>query len=205
MQLYFFQKMNDPDSIAFRPVALHHNVRTAKAFALIIGAVGLTLCLINMYTNTSHVLLYPGEYAAAITFICIASLVCYVAFLICKKIDEAIRTKAQSVLSLSYAIIIVISSLWITFVMQHNPSNTMSIFVLGILSVASLWIFEGIQALVIALLILVSFTIGLHYFQTDPCKLFTNYITGACVTVFFVGISRISFSVNYNHFKQLKK
>jgi len=81
----------------------------------------------------------------------------------------------------------------------------MAIFVLGILSVATLWIFREKEAMIIALLILIAFNSGLHYFQTEPCRLFTNYITGTCVTVFFVCISRVSFSVNYNHFKQLKK
>jgi len=205
MQLYFFRKIKDPDSTAFRPVALYHNVRISQTFAIITSVVGLILCIINQYTNTAHVLLYPHEYAAAITFICVASLACYFAFHICKKINDGIRDKAHKFLTNFYALIILISSLWITFVMQHNPSNTMSIFVLGILSVASLWIFEEIQAITLALLILVFFDGGLHYFQTDPCKLFTNYITGTLVSVFFVCISRICFSINYNHFRQLKK
>jgi signal transduction histidine kinase len=81
----------------------------------------------------------------------------------------------------------------------------MSIFVLGLLIVASMWIFEKLHALTIALFILILFDGGLHYFQTDPCKLFANYITGTCVSIFFVFISRVSFAVNYNHFIQLKK
>ena len=35
--------------------------------------------------------------------------------------------------------------------------------------------------------------------------MFANYITGTCVSIFFLCISRVCFSVNYNHFIQLKK
>ena len=205
MKIYFFKKLETTETRAFREIALHHNVVTSKVFAAIIGTVGLMLCIINSYTNTSHVLKYPSEYKAAITFIFCASAVCYFTFLICKKIHAKVRMKIYAFLSNFYAVIIITSSLWITFVMQHNPSNTMSIFVLGILSVSALWIFEETQAITLAVLILILFDGGLHYFQTDSCKLFTNYITGTCVSIFFVCISRICFSVNYNHFIQLKK
>ena len=205
MKIFFFKKLDSTQTRAFREIALHHNIATSKVFAAIIGIVSFMLCMMDQTTKSSNVLKYPSEYSAAITFLFWASVVCFSTFLICKKINERVRNKAYSFLTNFYAIIIIISSLWITFVMQHNPSNTMSIFVLGILSVAALWIFEEIQAIIIALLIVILFDGGLHYFQTDSCKLFANYITGTCVSIFFLCISRISFSVNYNHFIQLKK
>lgn len=205
MNIYFFRKLDSTYAYAFREAALHHNVRTSKLFAATIGFIGLVLCAIDRFTNSNHVLKYPGEYSQAIMFIFIASCACYLAFVISNRLDTQARVRIYKLLSALYPLVIVFSSLWITFVMQHNPSNTMSIFVLGLLSVASLWIFEELHAIAIALFILILFNGGLHYFQTDPCKLFTNYITGTCVSIFFVCISRISFSVNYNHFIQLKK
>ena len=205
MKVYFFRKLDDTYTEGFREIALRHNVVTSKVLAAIIGAVCLVLCVIDRSTTSGNVLKYPAEYSAAILFIFFSSLACYTAFLICKRLGISTRLKAYKFLANFYPVIVIISSLWITFVMQHNPSNTMSIFVLGLLMVASLWIFGEVQAIVMALLILVLFDGGLHYFQTDDCKLFANYITGTCVSIFFVCISRISFSVNYNNFIQLKK
>jgi two-component system, OmpR family, sensor histidine kinase VicK len=205
MKFYFFRRQNDANILAFDEIALHHNIRTSKLLAATVASIGLILCIINQYTNATRVLMYPNEYYSAIAFIFLASAFCFLAFIICNRIATSFRTKAFKFFTNFYALIIVISSLWITFVMQHNPSNTMSIFVLGILSVGTLWIFRKIQTIVIAILILILFNGGLHYFQTDSCKLFTNYITGTCVSIFFVCISRVNFSVNYNRFKQLKK
>ena len=199
------KNMGDPYLADFREVAISHNVRNSKLFSGIIGLVGLVLFSLNLYTNTSRVFKYPEEYSAAVAFIFIVSGLSYLAFVITQKIQAETKKAVYLFLTNFYAVIIVISSLWITFVMQHNPSNTMSIFVLGILSVAALWIFEKTQTFVIAIIILILFDGGLHYFQTDACKLFANYITGTCVSIFFVCISRVCFSVNYKHFKQLKK
>ena len=205
MKSYFFRKTDSRHIEEFRSISLHHNMRISRAFAAIISVVTLVLYIMYLYTDTEKVLLYPAEYAAAISFLFIASVACYALFLASKILPQQKRIIAYRFLGYLYALVILIASLWITFVMQHNPSNTMSIFVLGILTVAALWIFEEHQAIIIALLIVLLFNGGLRYFQTDPCKLFTNYITGTCVSIFFVCISRITFSVNYNHFEQLKK
>ena len=205
MWLSLKKKSDNPYNAAFRQMALNHNVRTSRMLTAIIGMVGLILVLISQYSTANNVLKYPSEYESAIKFIFFTSAICYLSFYAGNKMNEEWRLKAYKFISDFYAIIIVISSLWLTFVMQHNPSNTMSIFVLGIITVAALWIFDRMQTLIIAFFILILFDGGLHYFQTDSCKLFTNYITGTCVSVFFVCISRACFSVNYKHFLQLKK
>ncbi|MCW3120771.1 MAG: two-component sensor histidine kinase [Flavipsychrobacter sp.] len=205
MEFYFFKKINEPHIEEFRTVALHHNARTAKVMAAIIGMVALVLYILDLRTDSAKVLHYPAEYSQAITFILYASGICFLAFLGVRYMPAGKKAGISKLLGYVYAFIIVIASLWITFVMQHNPSNTMSIFVLGILTVAALWIFEASYAIIITLTIILLFDGGLRYFQTDPCKLFANYITGTLVAVFFLCISRITFSINYNHFKQVKK
>jgi len=198
------RRLPDPYTEAFREVALNHNIKTSKLFAIIIGLFCSALILLDVSTRSSNVFKYPAEYSIAIRFIFLSSSVFYFLFLLCKKIGAETKYKAYKLLTDSYALVIVISSLWVTFVMQHNPSNTMSIFVLGILSVAALWIFDKKQTFLIAAFILILFNGGLHYFQTDGCKLLANYITGTCVTIFFVCISRLCFSMNFRHFRQLK-
>lgn len=205
MEFYFFRKINEPYIKEFREVAMFHNVRTSRVFAASISVIALILYMLNLHTNSEQALHYPNEYAAAISFLLASSVACCILMFACRLLPDDMAHGCNKLMSHAYAVVILIASLWITFVMQHNPSNTMSILVLGIIMVAALWIFEEPYAVAIAIGIILLFDGGLRYFQTDPCKLFANYITGTCVAIFFLCISRITFSINYNHFKQMKK
>src|ERR1700760_284600 len=108
MQLYFFKKLDNTYSTAFREVALRHNVVTSKIFAAIIAVICLVLCIIDWSTPTGHVFMYPAEYSAAILFIFSSSLACYVAFLISKKLDASVRLKAHRFLAGFYPVIVII-------------------------------------------------------------------------------------------------
>ncbi len=205
MEFYFFRKINEPYIDEFRELAMFHNVRTSRVFAAIISVLTFILYLVDLHTNSEQVLHYPDEYAAAISFLLASSVACCTLMFACRLLPADVALSCNKLMSHAYAVVILIASLWITFVMQHNPSNTMSILVLGIIMVAALWIFDEPYAIAIAISIILLFDGGLRYFQTDPCKLFANYITGTCVAIFFLCISRITFSINYNHFKQMKK
>ena len=124
MWLSLKKELSNPYNKAFRQMALNHNVRTSRLLTAIIGMIGLILVMINQFSNANHVLKYPSEYENAIQFIFATSAICYFTFLAGKKMHEEWRLKVYKFISDFYAFILVISSLWLTFVMQHNASNT---------------------------------------------------------------------------------
>jgi signal transduction histidine kinase len=204
MQFYFFKRIDKEYIDQFGSFANKQNVITSKLLCLIVASISILIRILALFINFDNYIANIHEYKRADNFILSSSLLCYLLLFAAKKLIYRKRYVAYRFISLSYAAALIIGCLWITFVAQHNPSNTISMFLIGMVCVSVLYILKLGEITTITALTTIIFFAGLQYYQPDPGKMYLNYMVGLCVLTAFYAISRVTFSYHYNYFLQLR-
>lgn len=205
MEYFFFHSIDNTYSSAFKQLSTRHNVTNGKILSLSI----LGLCLLTfilsllfdfkaIYGDTYY------NYLVAFDFFVGTSLLYYISIDVIRRLRLKKRYIYYKIISDSYAICIVAGSMWQSFVMQHNPANTMTMFLIGTLCVGILWLFSARMSIAFSIIALVLFILWLPYFQVDHHKLFSNILMAVCIVTVFFCVSRLVYSYHYNYFAQLK-
>lgn len=204
MQFYFFRSPDKTYSVLFRKFAVKKNVATARmlAIAAFIFSGGILLSGIMVDYN-SFIPNYP-EYLPAITFIMLGSVIYYLSFYILKRMHFRGKAPFRQFFSVGYAMVLLTGCMWLTFLAQYNPKNTMTFLLLGTFTVSVLWVLERWETFIIMALTIAVFAYGMHYFQTHTNELYQNYVVAVIIMGMFYFISRVTYSHNYNYFQQLK-
>ncbi|MGV3539916.1 MAG: sensor histidine kinase [Rufibacter sp.] len=92
-----------------------------------------------------------------------------------------------------------------SFIAQYNPKNTLTFYLLGLITVAFLWNFEYYESLLIALLTGLAFAVGLHFTTLSAEQKIMNHCVSFFILVAFFVISRIMYSYRATHFDQFKE
>lgn len=203
MQFYFFKQIDKEYSSAFQQFAIRQNIVNTKVFSVLIAALCIVIKISALFINYDLLLPRASSYQQIHTFLLFCSIVSYSSILYFKRTRNSKRYYAYNIISIFYGFVLIISCLWISFVSQHNPGNSMTMFLIGVIIVAVLWILDVSKTIVFALLFLAALSFGLQYFQTNPEKLLGNYVVGVCTVISFFCISRICYSYHYTYFVQL--
>ncbi|WP_207431769.1 sensor histidine kinase [Sabulibacter ruber] len=112
--------------------------------------------------------------------------------------------KAQ-LLCLLFAFTLILSCLGITYIAQSNPKNTLTMYLLGLVTVAFLWDFEYYESLALVVLSTLAFSgvLGLTSLPMDQVVL-NHCMSFVIMTCFFV-LSRVMYSHRATYFLQLKE
>ena len=203
MQFYFFRSPDKTYSALFRKFAIEQNVATARVLSIVTFIISLGILCSSWFIDY-HSIGPNYEKHLPGTFMMFASITYYLSFFILKKINIRQSHALRQLFSLGYAMALLSSCMWLTFLAQHNPKNTITFLLLGVFVVSVLWVLEAWESFVIMLLTLAVFYFGLQYFQTDPASFSQNYIVAVVVVVMFFAISRVIYSYHFNYFLQMK-
>lgn len=203
MQFYFFSSPDKSYAALFRKFAVKQNVATARILSVVILALSVTILISDFFVDYDALAPNYSKHGPGIILLT-SSFVYYLAFFILKRIRVRHKTIISQFLSVAYAMIFLCSSMWLTFLAQHNPKNTMVFFMVGTFTVSVLWVLEVWESLIVMLLTVGVFYLGLRYFQTDPTQYFQNFAVAIILLVMFFAVSRLTFSYHYNYFLQVK-
>ena len=202
MQFYFFQSHDRTYLSSFREFATRQNAILTRLLSFIIFAIIAISAIVVQFVDIRKVVSSQEDYYIPLLFMLFSSALVFALLIGLRKHRNALII--QKVLGLAYAVVVIIGCMWITFNAQQNPGNTMTMFLLGIFAVGIMWIFDVVEAAAISLFTLITFIIGLHFFQANPHLRIQNYILGTLVVGTFFLISRILYTYHRNYFNQVK-
>lgn len=124
-------------------------------------------------------------------------------FFIRKKFAPRLQNRYHFV-SIVYSLLFTGGCMALTFVAQHNPRNTMTMLLLGMLSIGVLLVLSIRNLLLLAGSAIVTFMLFFHLFQVSAEARSLNYIVFWLIIICFLFISRLIYSYHANYFIKIK-
>ncbi len=203
MQYYFFKTPKRAEAEKFKQYAVRQNIAISNIMSITIIGTCISLLIVRIFVETRFTISHIEGYRYVTLFLLSGSFLYRALFYLTKKGLTKQRFNVYWVLSSFYALIIACGFMWLTFIAQHNPRNTLTMFVSGMFVVSVLWILDIWGTLSISLVVFTSFMLFLHLFQTDISILFQNYVALIIVLVVFFVISRVIYSYHFRYYIQL--
>ncbi|MBE7176902.1 MAG: HAMP domain-containing histidine kinase [Mucilaginibacter polytrichastri] len=114
------------------------------------------------------------------------------------------KRTALRVLNVVYPMCIMIAMMWVSLIAMHNARNTMTMYTLGAISVGMLWMFSVTETLCIMTVCEIVFSVAIARYQDNPMEIVLNQFMSVFLLTVFFFLSRWNFSMQFNHFRQLK-
>lgn len=118
------------------------------------------------------------------------------------KKTQKIPAGAQ-VLIMAFSLYIILSGMMATFIAMYNPHNTLTLYLIALITVSVLCVFEFEDSLMLTIATGVLFTVLLFVFKTDPTEVVYNQLVSLIILTGFYFISRYVFSYKSGHYIQL--
>lgn len=119
--------------------------------------------------------------------------------------DLSFRPWLAQALCLAFALVFVSCCLGVTFIAQSNPKNTLTMYLLGLVTVAFLWEFEYYQTLVLMGLTTAVFSQVLRFCHLSTEQILLNHCLNFLIMACFFVLSRFMYSFRAAHFIQLQE
>lgn len=204
MQYYFFSTPDRSTAYSFKQFAIKQNIAIASILSDTIILLCILLSISRLFVNFSNYVANANEYRQAAAFLLASSVAYRLSVLILKKKIVKKTLNIYWILSSCYALAVVSGFMWFTFAAQHNPRNTMTMFMIGMFGVAFLWILDLMGTISITVITLGLFTFCLRRFQVDHGVLIQSYIAATLVLALFFVISRVLYSYHFRYYTQVK-
>ncbi|RFM31904.1 sensor histidine kinase [Chitinophaga silvisoli] len=206
MKIYLFTAIEPAFKKDFYQQIRSQNMRITGITAAIVTCTTLITHIITLFLPIAKSLPF-GQWAPLLIIqrclIISSAIIAILIYLIRKKLPF-IQQNRYHFLVILYSLCFIGSCMALTFLAQHNPKNTMTMMLIGLLVVAMVQVFSFSQLLSICLLTGVTFSFYLHLFQVDPVQLAGNLnIFWLIMCAFFV-ISRLLYSYHANYFIKIK-
>lgn len=107
-------------------------------------------------------------------------------------------------LCLGYAFVFAVTCLLMSVAVQGSPVNNMTMYLLGLSLVATLFVLELREVLVLATLVELTFVVGVAFLDLPLERVIMNQTGSLFLILFFFLISRLNYSFRVNHFMQLR-
>lgn len=206
MKLYLFA----PIDTTFRKEFYYHiqaqNLKVTGVVSFIIALASIVVRIVGISIPQTHAL-PPDQYQALsiinLYTICGSVLIATTVFLIRKKIPLNQQNRYHF-LTLLYSMLFMSGSMAISFVAQHNPKNTMTMLLIGVLVVAMVFVFKIWELLLLLSVEGLIFTCFIHLFQVDPVTRAMNHFVFWEIMLSMFVISRLLYSYHANYFIKIK-
>lgn len=105
-----------------------------------------------------------------------------------------------------YSLLFILKNILFSFFAQRvpNPSNTLTLIMVGFFVIASILVFTLLETMAIVSISLVVFIVGLYYFEINPTMWTTNLTAFSVMLIVYVIISRLLYTYHCNYFKKVK-
>ncbi|WP_044218918.1 sensor histidine kinase [Chitinophaga pinensis] len=206
MKLYLFSPIEKKYREEFNQHTRQQNIKVTAYIALIVAIAAICIRVASWIIPYQEMLL-PQRYTEYVVInncmISISVLFACLLFIIKKKPQPKQQNRYHFV-SILYTLLFTGSCMSLTFVAQHNPKNTMTMLLLGLLTVGVLLIFSIRNLLLVAGLSIVTFVLFFGIFQVSEDTRALNYVAFWLIIACFMVVSRLIYSYHANYFIKLK-
>lgn len=204
MKLYFFQSIQGNYAKEFNAQCWIQNTRVMNTFTLIVLTIATIVRLFVIVPNReSHFIKYQTHAEINLFFILVSLFFGIVQLWIYSRKKVSLNRYANH-LAWLYSLAFVGGGIWVSFIAQHNPSNTFTLLFIGLFTVAATTVFSLLQVLGIIATSVVVYISGVMYFHVKPEILIINIILFSLVLICYFAISRFSYSFHVNNFVKVK-
>jgi two-component system sensor histidine kinase VicK len=203
MKLYFFRSIPHTYATAFLAQNRIQNTKVMYAFALVIFFFTSIVRYFVLSANDYQLGRKHTSHLETNTFFIITGILFSVILYILKKKLET-HDRLANRMAWFYSLLFIGGTIWVSFLAQHNPSNTMTLLLLGLFCVSTTTAFSLAQTSFTILFCVIVFTLGIGYFQTDADMVIFNYIVFGITLICFFIISRLIYSFHANYFIKVK-
>ncbi|SHN22853.1 sensor histidine kinase KdpD [Chitinophaga sp. CF418] len=206
MKLYLFSPIEKKYREEFDHHTMLQNIKVAALLALIVAITATTARVISWFvpyqamlsSNQFNEYRIINNYSISASFLFAGLL-----FFIWKKSAPKHQNQYHFI-SILYSLSFIGTCMALTFVAQHNPKNTMTMLLLGMITVGVLLVLSLRNLLLIAGSTIVTFVLFFHMFQVSPDTRALNYVVFWLIITCFLFISRLIYSYHANYFIKLK-
>lgn len=207
MKIYLFSPIETPNRAAFRADYVFSNLKVVKSFSLIYFIVILAFRLFIYYSgfNIDKAINVSGFSASLYTSIYVIPVFYILSYLLIHNFRQE-----KNLIAISQALVVLFSLYLLsrgminTFNAAHNPRNTMTMYMLWLVIICILFVFEYYETLFVIAISISSFAFLLPHYLTDQGEIFKNNFVAATLLCVFFFASRYVFTYRATHFSQLK-
>jgi two-component system sensor histidine kinase VicK len=125
-------------------------------------------------------------------------------FTLLRKYVPSKKMHRYNIFAILYAALFIGGNVWLSFMPQRNPANTLTMLMMSMMMVSALMVLTLGESMLILIPCGALFTIGLNYFQTNPELWLSNYLGFFFIALAFMAISRLLYSYHVNYFLKVK-
>jgi len=207
MRIHFFSKADLNGRSAFRSYYTLQNLRTVKSISLVYFIFTLIIRSLFFFFHLSNATFkHIDEYNAA-NWMSLAILpVFYVTSiqLIKNFTTSSGYLRIAQAFVLLFAVFVIFSAMRASFFSMHNPRNTITMYMMGLMIVGAFYTFEYYETIGITLATGIIFSLLLPFYQHTINELVLNNLASLVVLISFFSISRYLFSYRADNFLKLK-
>jgi signal transduction histidine kinase len=206
MKLYLFTPVDKTFRKEFYYIIRKQNLKIAGLVSFITAIAAFVVRIIANLLPQTHALPPQQFHELSVTNLCMiigSTLVAGTIFIIRRNLPDN-KQNRYSFLSLLYSLVFIGTSMSITFTAQHNPKNTMTMLLIGVVCVAIVFVFLLWELLLLVGISGIIFTLFIHLFQVDPVTRVMNHIVFWEIMLCFFVTSRLLYSYHVNYFIKIK-
>lgn len=206
MRLYIFSSVDSKYKLPFRLFVVQQNLKVTRVCALLLMIVCTLASFISFLAPKSYVSVpYEIELRCVILLLLAISTAYYFILKYIRKLSTRNRVRIKNYLGISYSVLIILCTMWLSLVSGKSPANNMTMFMFGLFFVSVTWLYSLKDVIYISAITFISLTVGLVYYLPETSNIFINLVAGAIFILGFYFVSRMLYSYHANYYIQLKQ
>lgn len=207
MKIYLLARTDSNSISGFRAHYIQENLKVLKTISLFyfVGVIGIIMAAYISDTDLDAIVNIPGFLTSLFSTLFITPLFYLSSVLLLKNFKPKKRfLRLSQTLVMLFALYLISRGMLNTFYAMHNPRNSLTMYMIWLITVGIFFVFEYYQTLFITIVFLVTFSVVLPYFQHSNAEIIKNQVVSISLLSIFFFASRHVFSYRANHFLQLK-
>jgi two-component system sensor histidine kinase VicK len=204
VKLYFLSPISENYREDFYNQMRQQNVKAMHVVSLFLAASELLIYFSAMFIDYGSMIKSFDRYYNVCVYFLVISLIFAGIFTFIKKGTQGKDLWKYNVLAILYASLVIAGNIWLSFIAQGNPKNSLTMLMMSMLLIAALMVLTLGETFLITIPCFIVFTFGLKYFQTNMEFWITNYLVFCFILIGFLGISRLLYSYHVNYFIKVK-
>ncbi|WP_299824457.1 HAMP domain-containing sensor histidine kinase [uncultured Pontibacter sp.] len=205
MQLYLFRSAPAAYAVAFKDFYQPHNLKCTRMMAIIWLSISLTVLGSNAIFDYADK--FPGAAlfrVAYLSYAASATLALSAIYFLLKRGLPKTHSYFRYI-NLAYSFVFAVTCLLMSVANQGNPINNMTMYLMGLILVALLWVMELREVVALVFLVGLTFAIGVLFLNLSDAQLIGNQTGSVFLLIFFFLLTRLNYTFRVNHFMQLKQ
>lgn len=190
-------------AVSFKKKYGIQNLNILRLVATVACGISLLLLLSDLFVEYDAMLpLKTAYFYNCLTLCCGSAIVVPIAKILLNNYRK--YAHLVQLVCLAYTVLFIGCCMAVSFFVQLNPKNNMTMYLLGVLLVAVLFVFSLKEVLILMLLVSILFTAGISLCSLPLEQELFNSIGSAFILTCFFVISRVVYSYRLNHHVQVK-